>query len=133
MDFVIDGNILFAALIKKGVTEKLLVKYGFTFYAPEFLFTEFEKYKSELLTKSHRTEIEFLYLASVFQRRIILIPLDEFSDFLDEAEKISPDSKDTSYIALAMKMNVPLWSNDRQLKEKLKRIKVYSTKELLEL
>lgn len=46
MDLVIDSNVLFAALIKKGVTSELLFKH--TLFAPEFIFEEFKKYKGYL-------------------------------------------------------------------------------------
>ena len=49
MDLVIDANILFAALIKESVTSELIFKNTLHLYAPEFLFSEFEKYK-EVIT-----------------------------------------------------------------------------------
>ena len=53
-----------------------------------------------------------------------------FFDFIDGAERISPDPKDTSYFALALKLNCPIWSNDKKLKEQNK-IKIYSTEEIV--
>ena len=45
MDLIIDANILFAALIKKDLTSDLIVYDLFRLYAPEYIFTEFEKYR----------------------------------------------------------------------------------------
>jgi len=45
MDLVIDANILFSVLIKKGKTEELLFKDTLHLFAPEFFFDEFEKYR----------------------------------------------------------------------------------------
>lgn len=42
MDLVVDANILFSVLIKKGKTEELLFKDTIHLFAPEFLFDEFE-------------------------------------------------------------------------------------------
>ena len=44
---------------------------------------------------------------------------------------ISPDADDTAYIALALHLNCPIWSNDKKLKKQDK-VKVITTKELLE-
>ena len=54
------------------------------------------------------------------------------SIFQKEAEKISPGLKDTQYLALALKLNCAIWSNDKKLKEQDK-VKVYSTNELLQV
>ena len=64
------------------------------------------------------------------QKRIKLIPYEEFEQFMDEAEKISPDPKDTEYLALAIKLNCYFWSNDKKLKTQNK-VKVYSTEDLM--
>ena len=129
MELVIDANILFAALIKKNGTSELLFKHKL--YAPEFIFEEFRKYKDELKGKTHRSEEDFNELFDIFERTVILIPKEEINPFLDKAEKISPDQKDTVYLALAMKLNCAIWSNDKPLKEKQKEIKIFSTTELI--
>ena len=55
MNLVIDANILFSALIKAGKTIEILLNPGFNFYAPEFLLEEFQKYRDEILIKTHRS------------------------------------------------------------------------------
>jgi len=47
MDLIVDANVLFAALIKEGITEELFFVEQLHLYAPEFIFIEFEKYKEE--------------------------------------------------------------------------------------
>lgn len=129
MDLVIDANILFAALIKKSGTSDMLFKHKL--YAPEFIFVEFKKYKDELKEKTHRNEEDFNELFDIFERTVVLIPKEEIETFITKAEKISPDQKDTSYLALALKLNCAIWSNDKPLKEKQKEVKVFSTSELI--
>ena len=70
---------------------------------------------------------------ALFRRRITTIPLEEIRPFLKIAINISPDIKDVPYLALALKLNIPIWSNDKELKEKQKHVRVYSTPELLNL
>lgn len=130
MDLIVDANILFAALIKKGRTADLLFAEEFHLFAPEFLFQEFSKFEKIVLEKTLRTKQEFDHLLDVLGRRITLIPAEEIRQFLPEARKISPDPKDTPYFATALKLNASLWSNDKELKRQ-KEIKVYTTQELL--
>lgn len=131
MDLVIDSNILFAALLKEGVTSDILFKH--TLYAPEFIFVEFRKYKDYLRTKTERTEEDFNELFDLFERNVKLIPKEEIEPFIEKAEKISPDAKDVPYLALALKLRCGLWSNDRDLKEKQDLIQVYSTEDLIRM
>lgn len=132
MDLVVDANVLFSALIKQSKTCELLFVNHFHLYAPEFIFDELEKYKEELLEKTERTEEEFYKFLEILKRRIMLFPLDELVPFAERAENISPDPKDAVYFALALKLNIDIWSNDKQLK-KQNAVKIYSTEDLVSL
>ena len=131
MNLVIDSNVLFAALLKDSRTSDILFKHKF--YAPEFIFEEFRKYKDYLKGKTKRNKENFNELFDLFERNVILIPKEEIEPFMEKAEKISPDSKDVPYLALALKLRCCLWSNDRDLKEKQDVIKVYTTDDLIEM
>lgn len=61
---------------------------------------------------------------------IVVVEKQEIEDFIDKASKISPDSDDVFYFALAMKLNCPIWSHDEKFKNQNK-IKIYNTKELM--
>ncbi|MBS3176316.1 hypothetical protein J4457_03705 [Candidatus Woesearchaeota archaeon] len=131
MELVIDANILFSALIKKSVTAELIFNENLKLYAPDFFIEEFIKYQELIIKKTHRTEGEFIQILHCLQEVITSIPEEEFSEHLEEAEKISPDKKDISYLALAMKLKCAVWSNDKVLKTKQKVITVYSTEDLV--
>ncbi len=105
MDLVVDANILFAVLVKEGITEELLFKNDFRLFAPEFIFEEFEKYRKLLEKKTKRTESDFNLLLEILQKRITLIPNEELRPFIEKSKRISPDIKDVAYIALALKLN----------------------------
>ncbi|MBT5021735.1 hypothetical protein HOK51_08535 [Candidatus Woesearchaeota archaeon] len=74
MDLIVDANILFAALIKKGITEDLFFKEQFRFFAPEYIFEEFDKYKELILSKTDRTDIDFEKFIKILKKKIKLIP-----------------------------------------------------------
>ena len=133
MDVVVDANVLFAALIKEGASRRLLVSDSIKMHAPEFILEEMEKYGELILRKTGKSKEEVQRILAVLRRRITFVPLSEFVPFLDRAKQISPDEKDVSYIALALKLCLPLWSNDKVLKEKQKVVTIYSTDEILQL
>lgn len=132
MDLVVDANILFAALIKNSFICHLLFSGKFHLFTPEYTFTEFERHKEEILEKTERTSEEFFRLLETLKRRIILVPLEELTPYVKEAENITPDPDDMAYFALALKLDCAIWSNDKKLKEQDK-IKVYHTPELTKI
>ena len=132
MDLVIDANILFSVLIKSGKTEELIFEPDLHLFAPEFIFEEFEKYKSLILKKTNRNEANFNEVFELIKKKIKTIPNEETDKYISEAKEICPDKKDVDYFALALKMKCSLWSNDKELKTQNK-IRVYSTTELLEM
>jgi predicted nucleic acid-binding protein len=131
MDLVIDSNILFAALLKRSGTSDIMFKHRL--YAPEFIFEEFKKYRDYLKGKTKRSEEDFNELFDLFERNVILVPKEEIDPFIEKAEKISPDEKDTVYLALALELRCSLLSNDKDLKEKKNKVQVYSTVELIRM
>jgi predicted nucleic acid-binding protein len=132
MKLVVDANILFSSLIKEGKSAELLLDLSFDLFTPEFILTEFEKHKKTILNKTNRSPEEFEDIFSIIKEMINIIPKEEFVDYLDTAEEITPDPNDVMYLALALKLNCPIWSNDKKLKEQ-DLVKVYSTSELIEL
>ena len=130
MDLVVDANEIFAAIIKESKTYELIFDERLHLFTTEFFFTEFNKHSEEIREKTEKTEEELNYLLNVLKKKIALVPLEELLPYLGEAEKISPDPDDVAYIALALKLKCAIWSQDRALKEKQARIKIYSTAEL---
>jgi len=130
MQLVVDANILFAALIKASTTSDLIVDNSLDLVTVEFIFEEFEKYKGEIKEKTHRTEEDFQRFMDIIQKRIRLVPYEDFESYMEEAEKISPDPNDSEYLALAMKLNCAFWTNDKKLRKQDK-VKIYLTEDLV--
>jgi len=133
MDLVIDANIIFAALIKESYSYHFLFEQQFQLFAPEYLLEEIETHSEELLQKTQRTPKEFFEVLEILKRMITFVPLEKLVPYLEQAEEISPDKYDLAYFALALKLNCAIWSNDKEMKEKQNKIKVYSTHELIQL
>ncbi len=136
MLLIVDANVLFAALISRGITAELIVSPKLKLIAPEFLLLELIENIDILSKKTRLSKEEFKSFLGVMMRRINFIPEKEFNNFLQKAYEISPEN-DFPYVALALyfkskKIDVKIWSNDKGLKKRLKGlIKVISTEELL--
>jgi predicted nucleic acid-binding protein len=132
MDLVVDANVLFAALIKRGLSAKLLFIDELHLYAPEYLMEEFNKYRREILKKTHRSSSEFDRVLIEISDRIHFVPQAEIEPFMLVGESTSPDADDAVYFALALKLGISIWSNDTRLK-KQNVIRIYTTTELVHL
>lgn len=130
MKIVIDANIIISSFIKQGKSAELLINPSLELYAPEFIMEEIMKYREEILNKTHRTLESFSLILSDMLSIVNIIRKEELEEYLEEAIKISPDEKDSTYFALALKLNCPILSNDKKLKEQ-DRIKVYNIQEII--
>ena len=130
MLLVIDANELFAAMIARGITLNLFFDRKLDLVSPRFILEEYKEHKEDIVNRSGLSEEEALSFLLLLTPKIKFFEKEEFKDFLKEAEEISPDSNDVEYFALALKLNCPIWSEDKALKSQSK-VKVYSTSELL--
>ncbi len=136
MKLIVDANELFSAIIAKGKSRNtkkidILFSNNIELFAPSKLFKELEKNSEEIKTKAGFSDNDFAVFIKILKLRIKSISTDQFSDKLLKAKEISPDEKDILYIALALKLNCPIWSGDKKLKEQ-SIIEVYNTKDLIE-
>ena len=132
MKLVVDANIVIASLIKEGKTAELLINPSISLFAPEFIKEEILKHKDEILEKTQRKNNQFEDILEEILSIIRIVSKERIDKFISRAKGISPDPKDKAYFALALMLNIPIWSNDKRLKEQAK-IKVYSTEEIASL
>lgn len=132
MILVIDANILFAALIRDGTTRSILLFSGHDFYAPEYTLKEFQEKIPELMEKTKLSVEELNGLIDELTQvaGITLVPFEDFESQRQKAVDASPDINDVAYLALALYLNCPLWSNDKAL-QKQSAVMVLTTKEII--
>ena len=131
MKFVVDSNILFSFFWKGSNTKKIILKPDFDLYTPMFFFKELDKYKGEVISRTKISNEQFKEFKKMLSDVVRFASENEYVEFIEESKHISPDLKDVDFLALALKLNCPLWSIDKALKKQPK-VKVYSTSELIE-
>jgi len=113
---VVDTNIIVSALIKSLKIKKLIFSGGLSLYAPAYMFFEIIENYAEFKDKTSLSEDQILYiLTQRFPKTIKIIPEFYYKDKLKEAYKIAEnfDVKDSPFIALALKLKIPIWTNDK--------------------
>lgn len=119
-------------IIAKGKTFELFFKKDLDLFSPSFIFEELQSYKELILKKSGLSDIEFSEIILRIKNKINIIPESNILIYKEKAISICPDIKDVLYFALCLYLKIPLWSNDKLLKNQ-NEIKVYSTFDLINI
>ena len=101
-------------------------------FAPFRLVAELEKNRDEIdeiIDKSGLSLRDFEAFVGILKLRVRFIPLEQFFDKIPEAKELAPHLKDVEYFALALKLDCPIWAQEKAFK-KQSRIKVFDTMEL---
>jgi predicted nucleic acid-binding protein len=130
MKLIVDTNILFSYFWKYSITRRVLMSQDMQLFAPEFALEEINKYKKDIMNKNNLNDEEFEHIRFNLAIAIQFIPIDEYTKTLKTALKISPDKNDIDFFALAIKLKLPIWSNDAKLKKQNK-IGIIPTAELI--
>jgi predicted nucleic acid-binding protein len=134
MEIVVDTNIMISALLKDNLTRRILLLSPFDMYTLACAHDEIQKHKEELIHKSKLNNEQFDYLIQLLFSKMNFVPAEDIEPFKDSAitimRDIDPD--DSPFLALAMMLNAPIWSNDSHFKRQ-KAAPVFTTKEILPL
>jgi predicted nucleic acid-binding protein len=126
---VADANVLLAAVL--GGRAKAILQHPEIdeLFTAETTFAEVEEYTA-ILGKKRRLSLDTLLLA-VAALPITVVEEAIYSSSLPRARKLigSRDPDDIDILALALHLNLPLWSNDNDFEET--GIEWYTTAELL--
>ena len=130
MKFVVDANVLFALAKPSSVANDIFSMYELKLIAPDFALIELLKYKEELVAKSEMDSFE--EGISSLKSKVVFVDKNEYKDLIEKGAELISDEKDAAYLALALRLFLPIWSNDSHFKEQ-SQIEVFTTKELIEL
>jgi predicted nucleic acid-binding protein len=134
MEIVLDTNVLISSLLKNGLTRKIIFLSPLKMCTVDYAKLEIEMHKVEILRKSKLDEQSLNYLIEIIFSKIDFVSLENKELFKDKAIEImrNVDIDDSFFVALAMSLNCPIWSNDSHMK-KQNAVKVYTTNEMMNL
>ena len=133
MKLVVDANILFSFFKKDSATRRFILSHPeLELFTPVYVFKELDTHKEDVESKSKIDDKVFELTKERLLVYVNLVPSGEFKKFWGDAKRVSPDLDDAQYFALALKLNCPIWSEDKKLKRQT-RVRVFSTAELIEL
>ena len=139
MRLLVDTNIIFSALLKKGSKAlDIIMSDKFEVFIPKFLIIEIFKHKEKIIRVSKLSEdevIESLYL--ILKYCTVMndedIPGEILNQAFQDVKEIDP--KDVVFVAAAITLDARLWSGDKKLINGLKdkNINIFvRTKDLVE-
>jgi len=133
MRLVVDTNRIVAALVKDGVSRKIILHFDGELITVGFGKKEIEAHRAEILEKAKISEVDFELIMDKLFQRIVVLDDTVVTAYLVEAEKAMDkiDKADTIFIAAALATKSMIWSDDTHFK-KQKKIDVLTTKELME-
>lgn len=131
MRLVIDANPFIAGFLRDSTSRKIIFSEKIVLFSPDWLKDEFERNEAELIKKFPSTE-KFSATKEALFGFVNIVPHKEYSSYIEEALPLVKHAKDAPYFALALQLNVPIWSEEKSFKLQSK-VSVYSTLELIRL
>ena len=129
LELAVDTNVLFSFFWKGSVTRQLIE--ALELHSPEYALEEINAHSAEIMEKAGITKKEFSAMRKELAIAVEFVPFEAYSGAMPEAQKASPDSEDADFLALALRLGLPLWSNDRRLRSQ-SAVVVLSTFDVLE-
>lgn len=133
MRLVIDANILLAGLLRDSVTRALILNARLELFAPVNLRTETERRlvdSSRFRRRLQLSKKELQWVLSYLLSYTTIVSEKQFALYMPLALQIAPRPEDASYIALALTLKIPVWSNDAGLRRQ-ETVEVVTTAELI--
>lgn len=113
MRIVVDSSQLFTVVISGGGSKvfSIIEKYDLELFTPEECLQEFKKHEEKFRKSGGEFESRTLLAFSL----VHVVPSVFYESSISEAYRIAAqfDEKDTPFVALAMKLNIPVWTNDK--------------------
>jgi len=130
MKLIIDTSSIIAALIKNGISRRIIISPAIQFITPDHTLQEILKHEKIICKKAKLSSKEFKTLFNLIFENIKIIPKEDYKRFLKIAKTHIEDVDDVPFIALYLASKADgIWSDDTHFKTHNK-ILVFRTKEL---
>lgn len=136
MELIVDASILFSFFKpdsdRRELLEALFIK-GVRLIVPEYGLDEIFSLKEKICKYCGITEGDFSFSFILLLEVLEVIPEEEYKNFLPSGKVLLPKHpKDAPYFALALSLNIPIWSDEKRFKTQSK-IKVLNSEEISKL
>jgi len=119
MKIVVDTSIIIGALVRRSYLLFTLLKVcrKLEVLSPDFLREELMSKIDKIVRLSKLSESEVKFALDTLLDYIQIIPMGSYSDKIDKAREIAEefDYNDYPFIALALKLEAPIWTNDKEI------------------
>jgi putative PIN family toxin of toxin-antitoxin system len=130
MKLVIDTNSIISALIKNGISRRIILSPFIQFITPEYTLQEIDKYSQMICKKAKATKEELNIILQLLFEQIEIIPHEEYATSIHQAKALIDDIDDVPFIALCLASQADgIWSDDAHFKTQRK-VSIYRTREL---
>jgi len=129
MFVVVDTNILTSFFMKGSKIRNMLLSPSLVPVSPSFALMELGTNRDWIMKRAKLNKSGFAELIRILSSVVRFVPLEEYSDKLSEARKISPDPDDIDFFAVALLLDAIIWSEEKKLK-KQDRVEVLNISEM---
>lgn len=130
MKLVIDTSSIISALIKNGISRRIIFSPAFQFITLDHTLVEISRYADLICKKAKIDTTEFNIIFNLFFEKIAIIPADEYKESFNTAKTLIDDLDDVPFIALCLAFKFDgIWSDDAHFKTG-EEITIYRTREL---
>lgn len=130
MRLVVDTSIVFSFFNKDPFLLEFIMSNNLNLISPFELADELNRLRDRVCKYAKISSSEFNELKKVLLEIITLH--DVGPGLLSKAESLISHKNDAPFLALALKLDIPIWSNDKHFKEQ-SAVKVYTVSELKDL
>mgnify|MGYP006282674547 CR=1 FL=1 len=130
MKLVLDTNIIISALIRDGITRRIIFSPFIECIIPEHSLKEISKYEKLICEKAKLNNRDFKLILTIIFKKVKIIQKKEYKDKIEKAKTMIKDIEDTPFIALYLASKADgIWTNDKDFKSR-KDLLIFRTKEL---
>jgi len=140
MKIVADTNVLFTFFWKGSAIWGIVYK-NVRIYSPKTALEEIGGHKEEIMKKAKLSKTEYADIRRQLEGWVEFVPIEGYRECLKRAAGLAGGLAekereemldDADFLALSIKLDCPLWTNDALLR-KQHRVIVFSTKEMISL
>jgi len=100
MKLVVDTNVIISALIREGITRKMILFPGIRLVTPEITFKEIESHLDIITTKSKLSKEDIQQILSVLRKNIKTIPVSRWLNHYNRAKNIIGKKDQKMFLSL---------------------------------